>query len=147
MSSILTGAIIGGVAGLVTVLVTYYLKDQNYKKVRQSITQPVDYIAAYHYSSFKRFKKSFKFFDSVGALYIIGKTVYYKSSKMDEPFSFNMKECTAEQEPDWRMLKWFSISTPVGEKYYFNSQKMGAFKNDSSETLRGLAAVKTAMNS
>jgi hypothetical protein len=138
---ILEGAIIGGVIGVIVVLVTYSAKDSKYKKLLKTITEPVDYSALYHYASFKRYKNSFKFFDSYGVLYMIGKTVYYKTSETGVPESFNLNECTVQQEPDWRMLKWFSITTTVGEKFYFNSNKMGGFKNNSDETLKGLATI------
>ncbi len=140
--SILEGAIVGGVLGLIVVLVTYSLKEQKFKKLIKTVTEPVDYSALYHYASFKRYKNSFKFFDSYGALYLIGKTVYYKASETEPPLSFNLNECSVQAEPDWRMLKWFSITTPAGEKYYFNSNKMGALKNNSEETLKGLAAIQ-----
>jgi hypothetical protein len=139
---ILEGAIIGGVIGVIVVLVTYSAKDSKYKKLLKTITEQVDYSALYHYASFKRYKNSFKFFDSYGVLYIIGKTVYYKTGETGMPESFNLNECTVQQEPDWRMLKWFSITTPAGEKFYFNSNKMGGFKNNSDETLKGLAALQ-----
>ncbi|MBI5858422.1 MAG: hypothetical protein HZB42_12330 [Sphingobacteriales bacterium] len=145
MSPFATGAIIGGVVGLVTIVITYFNKEQKFNKILRSIKEPMEYVAAYHYASFKRYKNSFKFFDSMGALYIIGKIVYYKSSETAVPLDFNMEVCSVQQEPDWRMLKWLSITTPAGEKFYFNSHKMGLFKNDSSETLKGLAVIKTKM--
>jgi hypothetical protein len=83
-----------------------------------------------------------KFYDSYGILYLIGKTVYYKAKENETPQSFNLADCTVQAEPDWRMLKWFSITTPSGQKYYFNSHKMGAFKNNSDETLKGLEVLK-----
>jgi hypothetical protein len=144
---ILEGAIIGGVIGVIVVLITYSAKDSKYKKLLKTITEPVEYSALYHYASFKRYKNSFKFFDSYGVLYVIGKTVYYKTSETVMPASFNLNECTVQQEPDWRMLKWFSITTPAGEKFYFNSNKMGGIKNNSDETLKGLAFIKTKMAS
>ncbi len=58
---------------------------------------------------------------------------------------FDLTQCTAQLEPNWRMLKWFSITTPTGEKHYFDSHKMGAFVNNSDETLKGFAAVKAKM--
>lgn len=141
--SILTGAIIGAIIGLLVVVFNFFAKEQRFNKVLRSIKDPAEYAALFHYASFKRYKNSFKFFDSYGVLYMAGKMVYYKTSESALPvFSFNLDECTVQQEADWRMLKWFSISTPAGEKYYFNSHKMGAFKNNSDETLKGLAALQ-----
>ncbi len=144
MSTIVTGAIIGGIIGLVVVVVMFAVKEQRFKKLLASVKEPVDYAALYHYASFKRYKTSFKFYDSFGILYLLGDTAYYKTTESGKPLSFNLKECTVQQEPDWRMLKWFSITTPAGEKFYFDSHKMGAFKNNSDETLKGLAALKNA---
>jgi len=142
---ILEGAAIGAVIGLVGVVAIYAAKNQKYSKLLKSITGPVDYSALYHYASFKRYKKSTKFFDSYGVLYLSGKTVYYKSNENSAPIAFDLSVCSVQQEPDWRWLKWFSITTPAGEKYYFDSHKMGFLKNDSSETLKGLAAIKAKM--
>lgn len=144
MSPIVTGAIIGGIIGLVVVVVMFFVKEQRFNKVLRSITEPIQYAALYHYASYKRYKTSLKFFDSFGVLYLSGHMAYYKTSETGKPIAFNLKECTVQQEPDWRMLKWFSITTPAGEKFYFDSHKMGAFKNNSDETLKGLAALKTA---
>ena len=116
--TILEGAIVGGVIGLVVVLVTNSQKEQKFKKLIKTVSEPVDYSALYHYASFKRYKNSFKFFDSYGALYLVGKTVFYKASETEPPISFNLNE------------------------YYFNSNKMGGFKNNSEETLKGLAAIQ-----
>ena len=139
----LTGAIIGGLIGLFTVLISFFLKNQRFQKVSRSIGVPTpEYVALYHYASYKRYKKSFKFFDSYGVLYLVGKTVHYKTSETSTPIVFNLAECTVQQEEDWKRMKWFSITTPVGEKHYFNSHKMGAFVNNSEETLRGLAIIK-----
>ena len=145
--TVLEGAIIGGLIGVAVTIVTYAAKESKYKKLLKTITEPIEYSALYHYASFKRYKNSFKFFDSYGVLYLAGKIVYYKTSSSETPISFNLEECSVQQEPDWRMLKWFSISTPAGEKYYFNSNKMGGIKNNSEETLRGLAAIKAKMTS
>jgi len=142
MSPIFVGAIIGGIIGIVVVVLVFFAKEQRFNKVLRSIKDPIDYAALYHYASFKRYKASFKFYDSYGVLYLSGKTVYYKVSETGAPMSFNLDECTVQQEPDWRMLKWFSITTPAGEKFYFNSQKMGIWKNNSEETVKGLAALK-----
>ena len=99
------------------------LKNRRYKKVLKSITDPVEYSALYHYASFKRYKNGFKFFDSYGVLYLIGNMVYYKANAEDAPLAFNLNECSIQMEPDWRWLKWFSITTPAGEKHYFDSIK------------------------
>ena len=40
------------------------------------------------------------------------------------------------------MVKWFSIITPAGEKFYFNFSKLRFLKNNCDETLKGLAAVQ-----
>lgn len=138
----LTGAIIGAIIGLLVVVFNFFFKEQRFNKVLRSITQPIEYAALYHYATFKRYKNSFKFFDSYGVLYVTGKTAFYKTSETGTPLSFNLEECSVQAEPDWRMLKWFSIQTPAGEKFYFNSHKMGAFKSNSEETLKGLAALK-----
>ena len=138
----LIGAIIGGIIGLLVVVFTFFAKEQRFNKVLRSIPAPMEYAALYHYASFKRYKNSFKFFDSYGVLYLTGKTVFYKTSETGSPISFNLEECSVQAEPDWRMLKWFSIQTPAGEKFYFNSHKMGVFKSNSEETLKGLAALQ-----
>ena len=140
--SIITGAIIGAIIGLLVVVFNFFAKEQRFNKVLRSIKEPLEYAALYHYASFNRYKNSFKFFDSYGVLYVIGNMAYYKTSETASPLSFNLDECSVQAEPDWRMLKWFSIITPPGEKFYFNSHKMGAFKNNSDETLKGLAVLK-----
>lgn len=137
----LEGAIIGGVVGLITVLFIYWQKGNRFKKLVATVPN-AEYAALYHYASYKRYKKSAKYFDSYGLLYIIGNTLYYKASEKDSPLTFDLTQCTAQQEPNWRMLKWFSITTPVGEKHYFDSHKMGAFVNNSDETLKGLAFIQ-----
>jgi len=145
MTTIVQGAIIGAVVGLVVVIFNATAKDKKFQKLMKTVAGPVDYSGLYHYASFKRYKTSFKFFDSYGALYLIGKMVYYKTKETEPPLSFNLAECSVQAEPDWRLLKWFSITTPAGEKFYFDSNKMGAFKNNSDETLKGLAAIKAKM--
>jgi hypothetical protein len=140
---ILEGAIIGAVVGLLVVVITTSAKTQRYKTVMKTITGAVEYSAMYHYASFKRYNSGFKYFDSYGALYVIGNTVYYKANEKDIPLSFNMNECSLQMEKDWRWLKWFSITTPAGEKFYFNSSKMGALKNNSDETVKGYEFIKT----
>lgn len=140
--TVLTGAIIGGIAGLLAVIITFQVKEGRYNKILKTITEPMDYKALYHYASFKRYKSGFKFFDSYGVLYLVGHMLYYKTTEGAAAMVFNLRECTVQQEPDWRWLKWFSITTPSGEKHYFDSHKMGAFKNNSDETLNGLAVIK-----
>ena len=141
-NTILTGAIIGGVAGLIGVVFIYFRKDQRYNKLLRSVKEPnLEYSGFYHYASFKRYKNSMKFYDSMGILYIIGNTLYYKTGENTAPTVFNLSECSIQMEKDWRMLKWFSITNPSGEKYYFDSHTMGAFKNNSSETVRGFEAI------
>ena len=144
---IYTGAIIGAIIGLLVVVFSFFAKEQKFNKVLRSITGPMEYAALYHYASAKRYKNSFKFFDSYGVLYLVGKTLYYKTSTTGTPVTFDLNECTVKREDDWRWLKWFSITTPTGEKYYFNSQKMGAFKNNSDETLKGLEAIQAKIAS
>jgi len=139
MNPILQGAIIGAIGGLVGVLVINTSKKNKFSNIRKSVTDPnVEYMGDFHMASANRWGKSMKFFDSFGALYLIGNMLYFKSSVNATPWVFNLKESTIQQEPNWRMLKWFSITTPVGEKYYFNSYKMGAMKNNSDETYRAM---------
>lgn len=144
----LVGGIIGGIIGLLIVVFNFFFKEQRFNKVLKSISEPaMEYAALYHYASFKRYKNSFKFFDSFGVLYLVGKTVYYKTSETSTPLAFDLNECSVQQEPDWRLLKWFSITTPPGEKFYFNSHKMGVLKSNSEETLKGLTVIKAKMAS
>ena len=143
--SILTAAIVGGIIGLLVAVFTYFAKEQRFNSVLRSIKEPgMSYAALYHYATPSRYRKSFKYFDSYGILYLVGKMLYYKTSPTAVPMSFDLEHCSVQQEPDWRWLKWFSVTTHVGEKHYFNSHKMGAFKNDSGETLKGLRAIETA---
>ena len=138
-----TGAIIGGIAGLLAVIFVFMAKEQRFNKVLRSIKEPgMEYAALFHYASYTRYRSSFKFYDSYGVLYIVGKMLYYKPKESDTPLSFNLDECSVQMEKDWRMLKWFSITTPAGEKYYFNSHKMGIFKSNSDETVRGFKAIE-----
>ena len=140
----LVGAIIGGIIGLLVAILNYFAKEQRYNKVLKSITEPnLEYAELYHYASAGRYKNSFKFFDSYGVLYVIGKTAYYKTKPTATPVIFNMAECAVQQEADWKRLKWFSITRPNGEKFYFDAHKMGAFKGDSEETLKGLAVLRS----
>jgi hypothetical protein len=143
MSIIVVGGIIGGVIGLLTVVIMFFLKEQRYNKLLKSVKEPVDYSGLYHYASFKRFQKGTKFFDSYGILYLSGHMLYYKTNEGVAPMTFDLKECSVQMEPDWRWLKWFSVTTPAGEKFYFDSHKMGAFKNNSDETLKGYQAIKS----
>jgi hypothetical protein len=145
--TILTGAIIGAIVGLFTVIAIFQIKEGRYAKILKSIKEPLDYKGLYHYASFKRYRNGTKFFDSYGALYIVGHMLYYKTTEASPPLVFDLRECTVQQEADWRWLKWFSITTPAGEKFYFDSHKMGAFKNNSDETLRGLEAIQKARQS
>ncbi|MEO6612729.1 MAG: hypothetical protein ABIT05_08625 [Chitinophagaceae bacterium] len=143
----LTGAIIGAIIGLLVVVFTFFAKEQKFNKILKTISGPMEYAALYHYASAKRYKNSFKFFDSYGVLYLAGKTLYYKTSTTESPLSFDLSTCTVQAEEDWRWLKWFSVTTATGEKYYFDSNKMGALKNNSDETMKGLAAIKAKMSS
>jgi len=136
-----SGAIIGAIVGLITVLVIYFMKGQRFNKLKKTVPG-AEYAALYHYASYKRYNKAMKYFDSYGLLYIVDKELFYKANENDSPLVFDLTQCTAQPEPNWRMLKWFSITTPVGEKHYFNSHKMGAFVNNSDETLRGLAVIQ-----
>ena len=139
----LTGAIIGGIIGVLVLVFSYFLKEQRFNKIVRSISDPaIEYAAQFNYASPKRYKNSWKYYDSYGALYVIGKTAYYKSNETAAPDIFNLAECTVQAEADWRKLKWFSIAKPGGEKFYFNSNKMGAFVNNSDETLKGLSALQ-----
>jgi hypothetical protein len=137
--TVIQNAIIGGLIGFITVIVIYAMKNNKFKAIRKSITDDgVDYAAFYHYASYNRYQKKLKFFDSSGVLYVIGKTAYFKTGTDATPVSFNLPDCTIQSEPDWRRMKWFSITTAVGEKHYFNSHKVGAFTANSAETLNGL---------
>jgi hypothetical protein len=136
-------AVMGAFIGLTVYLVTYTLKNQRFTKLMKSVKEHVDYAGLYHFASFKRYKKAMKFFDSYGLLYLIGNTAYYKTVEGVQPLSFDLRECSVQLEQDWRSLKWFSITTPAGEKYYFDSHKMGAFKNNSDETIKGFEKLKS----
>ena len=90
----LTGAIIGGIVGLLVVIFSFFIKEQRFNKVLKSITDPgIQYAALFHYASANRYQKSFKFFDSYGVLYLVGNTVYYKTSTTGTPVAFNLAEC------------------------------------------------------
>ncbi|MBK5272611.1 MAG: hypothetical protein JJE22_16535, partial [Bacteroidia bacterium] len=103
----------------------------------------VEYSGFFYYASPGRFQKAFKVYDSTGLLYLIGNTVYYKTTSVGNPVVFNLSVCTIQLEPDWRRLKWFSFTTPTGEKHYFDSFKMGAFSNDSNETIKAFNLFKS----
>ncbi len=135
------GAIVGGLIGLLTALAIMFFKNRKFKKLMSTAPQ-AEYAALYHYAHYSRYKKSLKFYDSFGPLYVIGNNLYYKADANKEPMVLDLTQCTVQPEPDWRMLKWFSVTTPVGEKHYFNSHVMGAFKGDSSETDKGLAFLQ-----
>lgn len=141
------GAIIGAIGGIIGLIIVFMLKNQKYKKLLSSINEPgIEYSGPFYFASSRRYQKSFKVYDSYGILYIIGKTIYYKASTTTAPWTFNLAECSVQEEADWRRLKWFSITAPNGEKYYFDSFKMGAFANDSTETLKALALIKSKMS-
>lgn len=144
---ILVGGIIGGLIGALVAFLNASAKSKRYKNIMKTITEPVEYSALYHYASFKRYKTSFKYYDSYGALYVVGKTAYYKAGENENPVVFNLTDCTVQPEPEWRWLQWFSITTPAGEKFYFNSSKLGTFKNNSDETLAGLTFLQSKMMS
>jgi hypothetical protein len=144
----LQGAIIGAITGLIVYVFMYFSKEQKFNKLLRTVTDPgLEYAAAYHFATAGRFKNGFKFFDSYGILYLVGNTLHYKTGGKDAPLSFNLAECKVQQEPDWKLLKWFSVMTPNGQKYYFNSHKMGAFKNNSDETLKGLQTLQAKASS
>lgn len=147
MSTIVIGGIVGGIIGLLTVVIIFFMKEQRYNKLLRSVHGPLDYSGLYHYASFKRYKKGTKFYDSYGLLYVSGPMLYYKTKEGVPPLEFNLHESTVQMEPDWRWLKWFSVTTPAGEKHYFDSHKMGVFKNNSDETLRGYEVIKSKTRS
>ena len=133
----LTGAILGAIGGIIGIIIVIISKQQKTGRLMKSIAGlPAEYAGLFNYASPNRYQKSLKIYDSIGLLYLIGNTVYYKTSTAGDPVSFNLSECRIQMEPDWRRLKWFSITTPRGEKYYFDSYTMGAFSNDSSETTK-----------
>ena len=136
----LTGAIIGGIVGLLMVFIMAAIKENKRKSIAQ--TEPdAEYAALYHYAPASQYNKGMKFYQSYGLLYLKGATLYYKADRAAAPLEFDLHTSDVQAEPDWRLLKWFSVTTPVGEKHYFNSHKMGGLKNDSSETDRGLATL------
>lgn len=148
MPPFLIGAIVGAVAGALMVIFIFRSRKQKYDKIMKSVSSTgVEYSALFYYASSSRYKKSFKFFDSYGALYLIDNTLYYKTSTVQPPMSFDLTKCSLQHESNWRLLKWFSITTPTGEKHYFDSQKMGLFINNSDETVKALNLFKSKANS
>jgi len=140
----LTGALFGALGALIGIIIVITAKKQKFNSLMKSVTDPgVEYSGFFYYASPTRYQKAMKVYDSTGVLYLIGNTVYYKTGATSTPISFNLKECKLQQEADWRRLKWFSITTPNGEKYYFDSFKIGAFTNDSSETLTAFNRFKS----
>lgn len=143
----LMGALFGAIGAIIGIIIVVIARKQKSGNLLASINEPgVEYSAPFYYASSSRYQKSFKVYDSYGLLYIIGKTVYYKTSSAAAPWAFNLAECRVQQEADWRKLKWFSITTPNGQKYYFDSYKMGAFANDSNETLNALTFIRSKMS-
>jgi len=140
----LQGALLGAIGALIGIIIVISARKQKFNKLMASVTDPgVQYSALFYYASPNRYQKSMKVYDSYGVLYLIGNTVYYKTSPKVTPLAFNLRECKVQQEADWRKLKWFSITTPSGEKYYFDSFKQGAFVNNSDETLKALSLFKS----
>jgi hypothetical protein len=136
--AILEGAIIGAVAGLVGVYTVNNAKKKKYNSIKNSISEPgVEYSELFYMATSSRYKKALKFYDSYGALYLTGNTLNYKPNS-GQPLSFNLKECKLQEEPKWKMLNWFSITTPGGEKYYFDTYKQGFLTNNSDETIKAL---------
>ena len=133
----LEGALFGAIGGIIGIVIVLIVKKQRSGSLTKSINMPgVEYSGFFYYASPKRYGNSFKIYDSTGVLYLIGNIVYYKTNTTGAPIAFDLSICRLQMEPDWRRLKWFSITTPNGEKYYFDSYQMGAFSNDSSETVR-----------
>ncbi len=143
----LVGAICGAIGAIIGIIIVFISRQQKYTKLTTSIMEPgVEYSAPFYYASASRYQKALKVYDSYGILYLIGRTVYYKTNASATPWAFNLAECRVQEEADWRKLKWFSITTPTGEKYYFDSYKMEAFANDSNETLRALALIRSKIS-
>lgn len=144
----LEGALFGAIGGIIGIVIVLISRKQKFGNLKRSVNIPgVEYSGFFYYASSKRYQKSFRIYDSSGLLYLIGNTVYYKTSAVGNPIAFNLNECTLQMEPDWRRLKWFSITTPSGEKYYFDSYQMGAFSNDSSETLKAFNVLNAKTTS
>jgi hypothetical protein len=133
----LEGALFGAIGGIIGIVIVLIVKNQRTSTLKKSIDNlGAEYSGFFYYASPKRFQNALKVYDSTGLLYLIGNTVYYKTSVNANPIAFNLAECKLQLEPDWRRLKWFSITNPLGVKYYFDSFKIGAFTNNSDETLR-----------
>lgn len=138
----LGGAIIGGIIGLVMVFVMANMRATRFKSIMATVTQPVNFQMEAFMAKPERYKKSWKIYDSYGAFYVAGNKAYYQAGKDETPIEFDLSRYTVVREADWRKLKWFSVSSPVGEKYYFTSYKMGMFVNNSDEVLRALQFIE-----
>jgi hypothetical protein len=138
----LSGALIGMFVALAFLLIVNQKKKSNYEAIIGSLKQKTDYSANVCYANNNRYKKAMKIYDSMGALYLIGDTVYYQEGKDKQATEFNLKEYTVSAESDWRGLKWFSLTSKIGEKSYFTSYKLGTIVNDSTEVLRILQVLK-----
>lgn len=144
----LEGALFGAIGGIIGIVIILIAKKQRSGNLQKSINIPgVEYSGYFYYASPNRYGKSLKIYDSTGVLYLIGNIVYYKTSTTGNPIAFDLSICRLQMEPDWRKLKWFSITTPNGEKYYFDSYQMGAFSNDSSETVRAFNVLNAKTTS
>lgn len=140
----LEGALFGAIGGVIGIIIVLALRSQKATSLKKSIANlGAEYSGFFYYASPNRFQKALKVYDSTGLLYLIGNTLYYKTSVNTNPIVFNLAECTLQLEPDWRRLKWFSITNPMGVKYYFDSFRMGAFSNNSDETLRAFNILKS----
>jgi hypothetical protein len=140
----LQGALFGAIGGIIGIIIVFFLKKQKTANLKNSVAGlAVEYSGFFYYASPNRFQKALRVYDSTGLLYLIGNTVFYKTGTTANPIAFNLSTCFIQMEPDWRNLKWFSITTPGGEKYYFDSFKMGAFSNDSNETLNAYTIFKS----
>lgn len=140
----LEGALFGAIGAIIGIMIVLLSKSRKTSNLQKSIANlGAEYSGFFYYASSNRFQKAMRVYDSSGILYLIGNTLYYKTSVTANPIAFNLAECTLQMEPDWRRLKWFSVTTPAGIKYYFDSYKMGAFSNNSEETLRAFNIFKT----
>jgi len=143
----LEGAIFGAIGGVIGIIIVMVMKSQKTSSLRNSVAGlAVEYSGFFYYASPGRYQKSFRIYDSTGLLYLIGNTVYYKTASSGNPIAFDLSVCKIQMEPDWRRLKWFSITTPAGEKYYFDSYTMGAFSNNSEETIKAFNLFKSKTN-
>jgi hypothetical protein len=140
----LEGALYGAIGAIIGIIIVLILRSQKTSGLKKSIANlGAEYSGFFYYASPGRYQKAMKVYDSTGLLYLVGSTAYYKTSVSANPIAFNLAECAVQLEPDWRKLKWFSITTPSGVKYYFDSFKMGAFSNNSDETLRAFNIIKS----